>query len=183
VLLGIGWLLEALDVADVPWRAILPATLVVVGVVLIVGSRTARHGGIIALGGVLTAAVLLSSAIAAVIDVPFTGGVGQKTQHVTGAPDSEYRWALGSLTLDLSAVDLAGGDATVEASVAIGELVVVVPDGVAVHIDAGAGLGQVTVLGRKSDGVHPSLEADLAGDGAALVLDLNVGVGSLEVRR
>ena len=55
VLLGLGWLLDALGVPGIDWDLILPAALILVGIGLVVAARqTTGHGGLIALGIVLT---------------------------------------------------------------------------------------------------------------------------------
>jgi len=192
VLIGVGWLLEALEVTDVPWRFLLPSVLVLVGLALTLGARTGRHGGLLAVGIVLTALVLLAGAIEVVADVPLAGGLGDKNHHPTAAVQSEYRWGVGKMTLDLSeAQDLAGRE--IAASVVLGELVVIVPDGVDLVITARAGLGDVNVLGRTADGVDPSLRCVGSNDdidcseGAArgerpLRLDLEVAVGKVAVQ-
>jgi len=193
VLIGVGWLLEALDVADVPWRFLLPSVLILVGVALVLGARTGRHSGLVAVGVVLTVLVLAAGAIEVIMDVPLAGGIGDETHNPTTTVDTEYRWGVGKMTLDLrQASDPAGRE--IAASVVVGELVVIVPDDVPLLITARAGLGEVNVLGRTDDGVDPSLEcaggsrAIDCSPGAAsgervLELNLEVALGKVEVRR
>jgi|GEM_PF-463675 len=193
VLIGVGWLLEALDVADVPWRFLLPSVLILVGLALTLGARTGRHGGLIAFGVVLTAMVLLAGVFEVLMDVPLSGGVGDRTRTPTTAAD-EYRWGVGKMTLDLRRAEGLPGQ-EIAASVVVGELVVIVPDDVPLVIDARAGLGEVSVLGAGADGVDPSLECvgssrvvDCSSSGAAageraLHLTLQVGLGKVEVQR
>lgn len=183
VLLGVAWLLQALDVVDVPWRALLPSALVVVGVALVVGARTGRHGGLIALGVVLTVAVGLASAIDVLVDIPITGGIGDETYRVRGIPEDEYRLAIGSMTVDLREAVRSELGTEIEASVAIGELVVIVPSDAPYRIDAHTGLGEVDVFGEEDSGFGPDVEATREGTGGRLVLDLDVGLGRVEVRR
>ena len=95
VLIGVGWLLEALDVADVPWRFLLPSVLILVGLALTLGARTGRHGGLVAVGVVLTVLVLLAGAIEVLVDVPLAGGVGDKTHTPTASvaePSTAGAW-------------------------------------------------------------------------------------------
>ncbi len=193
VLIGVGWLLEALDITDVPWRFLLPSVLILVGLALTLGARTGSHGGLVAVGVALTVLVLLAGAIEVVMDVPLAGGVGDETQTPTTSLKAEYRWGVGKMTLDLTqAQGLAGEE--IAASIVVGELLVIVPDGVSLVIDARAGLGEVNVLGTSADGVDSSLECagtsrDLTcGEDATrgervLVLELEVAMGKVEVRR
>lgn len=193
VLIGVGWLIEALDVADVPWRLLLPSILILVGLALTLGARSGSHGGLIAFGVVLTVLVLLAGVFEVLMDVPLSGGVGDRTRTPTTA-DDQYRWGVGKMTLDLRrAQDLPGEE--IAASVVVGELVVIVPDGVSLVIEARAGLGEVNVLGESADGVDPSLECygssrdvdcsspDTAASERALHLTLEVGLGKVEVQR
>lgn len=183
VLVGIGWLLEALDATDVPWRSLLPAALIVIGILLMVGARRGRQGGLIALGVVLTLVLLLASVVEVIIDVPLTGGVGEKEHRPTTAVESEYRWAIGSMTVDLSAAEPTPGE-VVEASVAIGELIVILPPDAAFEIEARSGMGEVDVLGNQEAGMGAELTV-ITPENAELVvyLDLDVAIGRVEVRR
>ena len=193
VLIGVGWLLEALDLADVPWRLLLPSVLILVGLALTIGARSGRHGGLVGVGVALTVLVLLAGAIEVLFDVPLAGGIGDETRTPTTSVAEHYRWGIGKMTLDLTqAPDLAGEE--IAASVVVGELVVIVPDDVPLVITARAGLGEVHVLGTSADGVDPRLECagssrDVECDDAAspgersLTLDLEVALGKVEVRR
>jgi hypothetical protein len=184
VLVGIGWFLEAADIADIPWRALLPASLIVIGAALVFGARTARHGGIIALGVVLTVAVAAASAVEVLIDVPITGGVGEERTVVLGDIADEYRHALGSYTVDLRDGVVGPDGAEVEISIAIGELIVIVPPEATLDIDARAGIGEVVVFERRSAGLGADLEyRSERGQERVLTLDLDVAIGKVEVRR
>jgi hypothetical protein len=193
VLIGVGWLLQALDLADVPWRFLLPAALIIVGVALTVGARSGSHGGLVAVGVVLTVLVLFAGAIDALADIPFAGGIGDESHTPTAAIEDEYRWGMGKMTLDLRAAEnLAGRE--IAASVAVGELIVIVPPDATFRVTAHAGVGEVIVLGQQSGGFDTELEC--AGTGAAvtcgegselgpptLQLNLEVAIGKVEVQR
>jgi hypothetical protein len=180
ILIGIAWLLEAADWADVPWQGLLAGALVIVGVALMFGARTGSHGGLIAFGIVLAVVMALSTAIDVLADIPLSGGVGEETHRPIAAVESEYRWGIGSMTLDLREADLIDGE-DLEASVAVGELIVILPADAAVRIDGRAGIGEVVVFGRRSSGLGADLVAD--DPGATFTLDLDVAIGKVEVRR
>ena len=50
----------------------------------------------------------------------------------------------------------------VDASVGVGELVITVPEGVALEIDAHAGVGEIDIVGERDDGVDVDRDADPA---------------------
>ena len=159
--------------------------LLVVGGALVVSAWFGRGAALIPLGVLLV--VLLSAA--SLIDVPFKGGFGQRTETPTSTSDvrSEYHLAAGELTLDLRAVPFTRGSTTaIEATVGAGHLVVLVPRGVEVDVRGHAGAGQVRFLGDNEGdgGVRVDRDAHLqSAEGAARIeLDARVGLGQVEVR-
>ncbi|MGZ5291362.1 MAG: LiaF domain-containing protein [Actinomycetota bacterium] len=187
VLIGVGWLLEVLDVVEFPWEVLLPAALIAVGVALLLTARAgAGHGGLIATGIVLSVVLLVGSAL----DLPIGGGVGERTERPTSASQllDEYRLGIGQLTLDLtdlSAAELAsGGTHRTRARVGIGQLVVLVPEGVLVRVEARAALGNVVVFDQEEGGFDVERVNDPGpSTPAVLELVLSVGLGEVEVRR
>jgi hypothetical protein len=181
---GVGALLQALDVTVGAWKVVLPGALIAVGLGLVVaGMRSERgQGGLIAIGIVLT--VLLAAGTA--VDIPFEGGVGNRVARpeTFAGLRSEYTLSVGQQTIDLTALPLPADRArSVRARVGIGQLVVIVPRGLLVDVRAHAGIGQVTVFGRENggfsvdEGYHPFVPP-----GAAfLSLDLSVGMGQVDV--
>lgn len=185
VLLGVAWLLESLDVVQVPWDVFLPGGLIAVGVILVVNARTgASHGGLIAVGIVLTVLLFLGTVIA----FPFGGGIGERTERPTTLDQTAERFELGigQLTVDLTALPAptAGdGPTLVGARLGIGELVVIVPEGVAVRVEAKAGLGNVRVFDLEEGGLDVDLVSEPQGEEPALDLRLSVGIGEVSVER
>jgi hypothetical protein len=185
VLLGVAWLLESLDVVQVPWDVFVPGGLIAIGVILVVNARTgASHRGMIALGIVLT--VLLS--IGTVIAFPVGGGIGERTERPTTPEGAAERFELGigQLTVDLTEIPApaAGTEPVlVRARLGIGELVVFVPEGVAVRVEAKAGLGAVKVFDQEEGGLDVDLVSEPAGAAPALDLRLSVGIGEVSVER
>jgi hypothetical protein len=187
VLVGIGviWLLQALDVVSFSFLAILPAALIVVGVVLIGAARTGRHSPLIVLGIILTVILTIASGF----DIRLQGGVGERTERPTtlAEVESEYHLSVGQLTIDLRSVDFSSSqNPKVKASVGIGQLTVRLPDEAMVVATGHAGAGEVMILGRENNGPDVDLTvrrppALLLGGTGVLVLDLSVGLGQIEV--
>jgi hypothetical protein len=185
VLVGIGWLLEAIDALEVPWGALVPGMLIVVGIALVVASRTGQtSGGLVATGVILA----LVAALFAAVDVPLGSGVGEREERPerTGDLQRSYTLAAGKLVLDLSRLDVAPGTTRVEAHVAVGELLVIVPEEVALEIRGRVSAGEVDLLDRSADGVGAETayrDPDYSGADRRLSLDLSVGLGNVDVRR
>jgi predicted membrane protein len=180
---GVVWLGSRLDLFEVPPRLVLPIALVVVGVVVVARSFRGPSPGLVVFGVILSIVTILGAA------GPFdalTAGVGDRTYRPTSVTDLEesYELGIGTLTLDLS--DLRWEDVVdIEARVAVGELRVVLPEA-AYDIAAEAGVGEVTLLGSRTDGIGPSKSARSGEFETAerrVVLDLAVFVGAVEVDR
>jgi hypothetical protein len=135
---------------------------------------------------------VVGTIMAAIIDVPLRGGIGDRHYRITDPLDlqSEYRLAIGSLDLDLSRLELEE-DAWVDTSVGLGELSVTLPDDVRVEVDAEAGLGEAimeTGSERMRSGlgveIVDSLEPPLVDDSTpTLYLDARTGMGQVVIRQ
>ena len=90
---------------------------------------------------------------------------------------------MGEGTLDLTAVDVPRGEETVRASVGLGHLVVIVPTGQDLLVKTDVGAGEVDVFGEQHNGVGFETREAYHGTGGTLILDLEVGMGQIEVRR
>jgi predicted membrane protein len=184
VLVGIAWLLDETGIG-VPWRAVLPAALIAVGLATVAGAFRGRQHALMIVGVVL--AVVLSVAVAGNwdLDVPLAGGVGERNeQPATPADLDDYQLGVGDFHLDLRGLQLPAGTTRVQARVGIGELVVEVPGGVSVEVAASSGLGNVRVFGQEESGLGSRVDtsSEQGGD-RRLALDLRVGLGQVEVDR
>jgi hypothetical protein len=183
LVLGSLWALDVADAIDVRATIVLPAILAVLGLGLIVGATTGPHSGLIVAGVFLSLAVVAAAAVPA----PFAGGMGDRRFVVTEQSQLQptYQVGLGNLVLDLRGLDLSQAK-SVSISVGAGELSVVLPDEIPVRINATSGAGEINLLGQRTDGVAVSRDYQSDGYTAAeirLNLDLNVGAGSIEVKR
>jgi hypothetical protein len=184
VLVGIGWLLDSAGI-EVPWRAVLPAALIAVGLACVAGAFRGRQHALMIVGVALV--VVLSVAVAADwdLDVPLTGGVGDRTERpTTPAELGEYELGVGNLVVDLSRLQVPAGTTAVEARVGVGELVVELPEGVSVEVVASSGLGEVQALGQQESGFGSRIDtaSELGGD-RRLRVDARVGLGQVRVER
>ena len=182
---GLFGLLSVLDVYDIDLEVAFAAGVVIVGGAVAIGALTQRRvGGLVFLGLILLAAF----GIAAATPVSVSSGAGEKTERplTADALQSSYELGVGALDLDLRAVELPAGTTSLDASVGAGELVITVPEGVALEIDAHAGVGELDIVGERDDGIDVDRTLTLAGatpDAPLLQLEADVGFGSIEVRR
>jgi phage shock protein PspC (stress-responsive transcriptional regulator) len=185
VIIGVLFALNASHAIDLSAQAILATSLLIVGLALVVGTWIGRARVLIAFGAVLAIAL----AIAASIDVPLRGGMGNRTYAPISTTDipSTYRLAIGHQTIDLTALDLAGKKVNVTSSVGIGEVDVWVPPNVRLVVHGRAGTGDVNINGDNNGGSHVDRTLVLPASGTAVAgeidLDLRVGLGRVYVDR
>ncbi len=182
---GVFGLFAVLGVYVIDADIALAAAVAIVGVAIAVGWFTGHRVGLLVLLGLV---LLAGFAAAASSPVSVSSGVGERLERPleAAALQDSYEFGVGEYALDLTSVELGRGERHVEVSLGIGDLVVTVPDDVALQIDAHAGVGEVNVLGAKDDGAGADEQLTVAGstdDAAVLVLDADVGLGSVEVRR
>jgi phage shock protein PspC (stress-responsive transcriptional regulator) len=184
--------LIALDlggVISVSAVTVLAVSLGVVSLGLLVGAFVGRSRGLIALG--VTLVLVLVPLAALPTDVPWnTGaGVGERVYRVTSEQDlgSEYALGAGSLTLDLRRLEVTG-PTSIDASVGLGELTVLLPPDLTVAADADVAVGTVTLPDEASvDGVDLArtwVQLGVPGaypPGASLDLTLSAGLGEITI--
>lgn len=186
ILLGAGWFVDTVGIVEVRWAMVLPAVLVVIGLALLATAHRGTSGGLVAAGIFISFVVVVTS----VVTIPFTGqisGVGDVTNRLSSVDefDDGYGLGMGQLEIDLRALPAPGEPVTLQAGVAVGQLVVRVPDGVTVEVHGRAGMGEVNVEGRTYSGLGIDQREVIEGDQPepVLVLELSVGMGQVEVRR
>lgn len=189
IVIGVGWLLSALDVATIPWRALLAGVLIVVGIALTAAaSQGVPPGGLITTGTTLVVILAILSTLTAAFSIPLRGGVGDRDYNPTAATlKTEYNLIAGQLDLALDQVAFVEGETQIEVGVTFGKLVIDnIPDDVAVRVEASATAGQISLFGSTQDGVNLDETAvDTGFDEATrrLVIKAAVGFGQIEVRR
>ena len=162
----------------------LAVALLVTGAALVVGARRGRARGLIPVALVLTGAL----ATASFADVPFEGGVGERTYRPLTVAElrSPYRISVGELVVDLSGLDLSGQQAEVVVTAGIGDVQVIVPRSVQLVVIGHASLGEVEIFGSSWEGSAIDRRFVAPGGregGGRLTVRARVGIGELEVRR
>jgi phage shock protein PspC (stress-responsive transcriptional regulator) len=151
-------------------------------------SRRLRRVGrviVITLASLVALVLVAAAAFLATFDVHFDRGVGDRNYSVTQVQDlrSDYRLGIGTLDLDLGALQLPVGETHVDASVDVGDLRVIVPEGVGLRVHGTAEIGEVD-LPAGVGGSGRNVESNLVEQGArVLVLDAHAGLGSVTVER
>lgn len=180
VLLAAGalGLLAATDVVDVSYRVAVGVLLVVVGVVIML-SRGRR--GLLVLVGIL---VVLAGIPALFVDSDvWSDGIGEATEKPASRAELEpFEHGIGKLTVDLTTPGLPLDDASIEANLGIGDLLVLLPPDTDVSLDAHVGAGNIEAFGEEENGVDVDLSGITGTSGSQeLDLELDVGIGNIRV--
>jgi phage shock protein PspC (stress-responsive transcriptional regulator) len=180
-----------LAVNDAVWATVPPATYVatalgIVGLGLLVGSWWGRSRGLIVLGIALV--IGLVPAVAVDRFEFEAGDVSIRPTSVDAIPTDTQSHGIGDVRYDLSALDFTEADSvTLHIEQDVGQLTVVVPPGVDVVVDAHNNVGEISTFGNRAGGLGQ--ERRITDDGAdgrgggELTLDLELGIGEIEVRR
>jgi phage shock protein PspC (stress-responsive transcriptional regulator) len=189
IVTGLALVLDNLDVVDLTFGQTLAVFLTVLGAGLLVGTWWGRAWGLIPVG-LLAVPVVAIAALAG--SVPVEGDVAERLFQPTTAAEvrPSYRLTGGELILDLSDVDFGPASPPIEASVAGGRVLVVLPDEVAADIRGRVGVGSLDLLGEVDSGAQvdstvtkPAATPPAKGDAPTVRLDLQTGFGVIEVRR
>jgi phage shock protein PspC (stress-responsive transcriptional regulator) len=189
IVTGLALVLDNLDVVDLTFGQVLAVFLTVLGAGLLVGTWWGRAWGLIPVG-LLAVPVVAIAALAG--SVPVEGDVAERLFQPTTAAEvrPSYRLTGGELILDLSDVDFGQASPPIEASVAGGRVLVVLPDEVAADIRGRVGVGSLDLLGEVDSGAQvdstvtkPAATPPAKGDAPTVRLDLQTGFGVIEVRR
>jgi predicted membrane protein len=177
---GILWLLSATDVVELAYTTWIGILLIAIG--LAIALSPGRHGFLVFLGIL----VVLAGVPAVVFsDDLFEGGIGDRVETPSTEDELEpFRTGIGKLTVDLTSRDLE--DARVEASVGIGELLVLVPPNAEVTVDAHVGIGNIDAFDENESGVDVDLDESFPGPvqgDRSLDLELEAGIGNIRVER
>lgn len=188
VLIGAGalWLLAALGV-EVPVGAVAPVVLVVLGLAVVVSAVRGWDHAAVGVAVVVGIWVAIAAVVTTVVDVPLSGAMGDREHAPTTVAEAEEpeRLFAGQQVLDLRELEAGDDVAHVELSTVLGELEVLVPDDLAIRVDASVAAGSIDLLGEAVDGVGLRQQVEHGDwDTASRRVDLRlrVGLGQVVVR-
>ncbi|MFB6893694.1 PspC domain-containing protein [Kitasatospora sp. NPDC056327] len=195
--LGLIGLLLAVGAASAVWSvseagggtvragSVLATALLVLGLTLLLGAKFGRARRLVVPGLLLTLALtgIGQSAVSA------QNLAGDRSWTVTTAAglQPKYTLGVGTLRLDLSAIDPAGAALATTVELGAGDLTVLVPAGVTVEVRAETGLADVRVPGVDGNDDGPGkrtyqvLPANGQTSRGSLGLTLKVGLGDVKV--
>jgi hypothetical protein len=182
LLAGGAWLLDTTGAVDVDAGFVLTLGLVVVGLALVVGTWFGRSRGLIALAIILTAVCSVDAAL----DVPLTGGIGERIYRVQDASNVQRRYelAIGHLVVDLRNVTTSDRALHIDARDAMGQLEIFVPANIDLDIRTRVGAGDLRILDQPDNsGWRVDERIHKRGDGPHFVIDARVGFGQLVVHQ
>ena len=174
---GVGTL-GIIDVSGiaVPGAAYPALAMSLTGAMLVLGAFWGRAGGLILLG-LLTAVATLG----ATASDNYDGKRLDYTPTSSAEVRTSYDIGAGELRIDLSQVrdidGLDGREVTIDGG--IGDLEVVIPDGMDVVVDASTGVGEINLFGQMNDGVDVTQQGSVDGGNDVpdmrIIIDLGVG--------
>ncbi|MEX2540031.1 MAG: LiaF domain-containing protein, partial [Actinomycetota bacterium] len=181
--IGLGLLLDNLNVLKMTPRGTFAVLLAIVGLGLLIGTWFGSARWLI-IPGIL---LVLALAITTFIPLHVRGGLGE----VTWSPESRselrgnYELFAGKAVLDLSKVNFGSHDRSVEVDVTFGELLVVVPDDQPVEINSTVQGGEMILFGQSNEGWDIEDRVQRSGDEdlGTLEVDAEVVFGKITVRR
>lgn len=154
--------------------------LAVIGLGLVVGAWLGRARWLILIGILIVPFAIAMS----FVKVPLDGEWGAQRAAPVDATDipAEYRLSGGSLTVDLTELPRSTAEQHVAASVGMGRLLVILPEGARAEVTCEVGAGTSELFGEFREGTGLVYELSRDGRGSPFVLDLEAGLGSIEVR-
>ncbi|HST64744.1 MAG TPA: PspC domain-containing protein, partial [Mycobacteriales bacterium] len=154
VTVGITAAIDDGDAGGPDVQTYLAITTGIIGLGLLVGTFVGRARWLAWLG--LPSLALLIVVSTSGIDLD--GGAGDRTYTPTEASDIEqsYRLGVGTITLDLTDVDLSEQLVRTKASLGVGSIEVIVPQNADVSIDGRAGIGDVLLFDEDTNGTSVS---------------------------
>lgn len=159
------------------------AALAALGLGLVVAGLTGRRAGWLAPFALMgIAATLVTLVVPKEMTVPFhVGNANYTVTSLTG--DNRYQNGIGNLRVDLSAADhmATPGRDVVHTTLGIGQLDLVVPQGVSVVVHAQARAGDLRAIGANETGTTGNGNPDVIADGVDWAKTVTYGSGQPEI--
>jgi len=183
---SLSWLGSEFHWTGNHWTIAMAGSLAAIGLLLVALGLAGWRAGFVGFLAVVLAITAWSSAV-----VPTGIHLGGRVGDATWTPalvtsDANYRLGAGDAVLNLGALPKEGlSEAKLPAYVGIGDLKVVVPEGLTVKVVGHVGLGEILLpsdLGSNGQGGTDVARSVVIGDGPTeVVVDAGVGVGQLTV--
>ncbi|MDH3260850.1 MAG: PspC domain-containing protein [Acidimicrobiia bacterium] len=182
-LIGIGILalLENAGVLFPDARHYLALAVAIVGAGLLVGSVWGRSRMMI-VAGLFLAFLMGVATIGNAVDA-FTDEVRTYAPAIIGDVATSYTMESGTLILDLTKVDWQNREIDIDADLGAGQLEIKLPEDVTATVNARAGVGQIEIFGRTSEGLGVGRSTTVKGQAGAgnITLSVRVGAGQITV--
>jgi phage shock protein PspC (stress-responsive transcriptional regulator) len=154
-----------------------------IGLLLLVAALKGLRAPFVTLVAMLL--LLASIAVAAKpTGLAWASSTGDQVWTPVSGPAQTYALGIGQARLDLTQLTAAGSNGQqLTASVNLGELDIVVPEGLTVRVDARVGLGQVTRPGPRTDtaGTDVTDSVTLGSGDPDVIVNASVDIGEIKV--
>lgn len=168
---------------DAAPRHYMALAVTVIGLGLLVGSIAGRARWLILVGIIMVPTLMFSP----VFEYDWTTDTFDRRVTPTSfaALESRYQIDIGNLVIDLRSLPWDGQEITIDASADLGSVEIFIPHDVGIVGSARVDVGRVAEPGRSSGGLgSPGLDWDEnPGEAGAVILDAEVNIGNIEVRR
>lgn len=185
-LLGLGVMAILDNIETVPIEAeprhYMALAVTIVGVGLLVGSIAGRARWLILLGVIMVPTLMFSP----VFELDWNAEAFESRIAPTtfAGLEQTYELDLGSLEIDLRGLPWDGEEVAINANVDVGEIEILVPDGVGVVGSANVDIGEASGLGQSRAGLGDlHLVWDEPGAEGTIFLDAEVDIGQIAIRR
>ena len=175
-------LLDVSDIAiDIEPFHYFAAAIAVLGAGLLIGARAGRARWLIFIGIIITPMLWLSMLLPVTWDLSV--GEFHHTPVTVQEAANPYEQGVGQMTIDLTQLSSAelAEIGTIEASLGLGEMVVRVPSDLGVALRAQVGAGEVSGPFKTASGVGFDVTQDFGPEPTVLVLDLELGAGTIHI--
>ena len=179
LLAAIDRVATSIDADPRHYFALAVATL---GLGVLVGTYFGRARWLIPFG-LLLVPVMVGASVADAFDGTWETPQVMRPTDFAGLATTYERGA-GELVIDLTDLPWSGQTITLNAEVGVGELELLVPDGVAVEASGDVGIGEFSTVSGTQGGFGIDRTYDIAGSGlGTVVANLEVGIGRIAVER